>query len=97
MLAAPFDRLPEEGAKAYQAFTVYRDLPVHERSLQMVSQRLGKNKSLCPRWCAQFQWVDRANAWDSKQDQVLFAATSTTDLAKVIYSAARAGAAAFDY
>jgi hypothetical protein len=62
--------LPEEGAKAYQAFTMYRDLPIPERSLQMVSQRLGKNKSLCARWSTQFRWVERANAWDSQQDQI---------------------------
>lgn len=68
--AATFDRLPKESAKAFQAFTIYRDLPIDERSLQMVSQRLGKNRSLCARWSAQFQWMDRAKAWDSKQDQI---------------------------
>src|SRR3954454_1328179 len=67
---APFDRLSDEGAKAYQAFTIYRDLPVQERSLAIVSQQLGKNKSLCARWSTKFQWVDRANAWDIQQDQL---------------------------
>ena len=67
---AQFDRLAKESAKAYQAFTMYRDLPIHERSLAMVSQRLAKNKSLCARWSTQFQWVDRAKAWDSQQDQI---------------------------
>lgn len=67
---ARFDRLTDEGAKAYQAFTIYRDLPVQERSLAIVSQQLGKNKSLCARWSTKFQWVDRANAWDIQQDQL---------------------------
>ncbi len=65
-----FDRRTDEGAKAYHAFTIYRDLPVEQRSLALVSERLGKNKSLCARWSTKFQWVDRANAWDIQQDQI---------------------------
>ena len=67
---ARFDRLTDESAKAYQAFTIYRDLPVQERSLAIVSHQLGKNKSLCARWSTKFHWVDRANAWDNQQDQI---------------------------
>lgn len=69
-IQAQFDRLAREGAKAYQAFATYRDLPIPERSLATVSQRLGKSKSLCARWSAQFHWIDRVNAWDSQQDQI---------------------------
>ena len=65
-----FDCLEKEGAKAYEAFTVYRDLPIHERSLTTVSARLQKSKSLCARWSVQFRWVERARAWDSHQDQM---------------------------
>src|SRR3954447_16356519 len=67
---ARFDRRADEGAKAYHAFTIYRDLPVQQRSLAVVSERLGKNKSLCARWSTKFQWVDRANAWDIQQDHI---------------------------
>ena len=62
--------LEKEGAKAYQAFTVYRDLPADERSLTAVSQRLGKAKSLCARWSTQFRWVERATAWDVREDEL---------------------------
>ena len=67
---AAYERQPGESAKAYQAFTLYRDLPLEERSLTTVSQRLGKSRSLCARWSTQFRWVDRASAWDNHQDQM---------------------------
>jgi hypothetical protein len=68
--SAPYERLKGEGAKAYEAFSTYRDLPIAERSLTAVSQRLGKNRSLCARWSSQFQWRDRATAWDDHQDHI---------------------------
>jgi hypothetical protein len=69
-IAAEFEPIAEESAKAFQAFTVYRDLPADERSLTTVSERLGKSKSLCARWSAQFRWVERAGSWDSHQDEI---------------------------
>ncbi len=68
--AHDWDRLNGEGAKAFQAFTSYRDLPASERSLAAVSQQLSKSKSLCARWSTEFRWVERAVAWDSHQDQL---------------------------
>ena len=68
--SAAFDRLGAESAKAYQAFVLYRDLPIAERSLTTVSQRLAKSRSLCARWSSQFRWVERVDAWDEHQDQV---------------------------
>ena len=65
--AEDFDRLEKEGAKAFEAFTMYRDLPIHERSLATASRRLQKSKSLCARWSTQFRWIERALAWDSHQ------------------------------
>lgn len=65
-----WERLKEESAKAYEAFTVYRDLPTGERSLTLVSRQLGKSKSLCARWSTLFGWVERAMEWDSFQDRL---------------------------
>ncbi len=67
--AARFEQQEKESAKAYQAFSLYRDLPLGERSLTTVSQQLGKTRSLCARWSVTFRWVERASAWDSHQDQ----------------------------
>ena len=68
--ATAWDRLTTESAKAFQAFTVYRDLAADDRSLTGVSQQLSKSKSLCARWSTQFRWVQRAMAWDCHQDQL---------------------------
>jgi hypothetical protein len=68
--SADFERSAKESAKAWEAFVVYRDLPISERSLTTVSQRLGKSRSLCARWSSSFRWVERAEAWDNHQDQM---------------------------
>lgn len=60
----PWDRQDGETSKAYEAFGVYRDLGA-SRSVQAVCNELGKSKTVMDRWCSQWSWVKRAQAWDS--------------------------------
>ena len=65
-----WERAEGESAKAFEAFGVYRDLPLEERSLSAVAERLRKSKSLCARWSTQYRWVARVNAWFDHQDEL---------------------------
>jgi hypothetical protein len=64
-----WNRQPGEGAKAYAAFCLFRDLGL-ERSLRAVSQKCAKSIPLLKRWSAKYRWVDRAAAWDDHQAEV---------------------------
>jgi hypothetical protein len=72
-------RLPDETARAYRAFCVYRDLGP-DRSLDRAWQRFcanqGKEHGPAMRrpghwtaWSTRFQWVDRADAYDDLIDE----------------------------
>jgi hypothetical protein len=63
----PYDRLPGETAKAYAAFSLYRDMGI-ERSVDAVSKVLGKSTVFLCRWSSKYEWVERAEAWDIDQD-----------------------------
>lgn len=65
-----WERLPDEGSKAFEAFAIYRDMGLKERSIAKVSKQLGKSKALMDRWSSRYQWVERAAAWDKEQDRV---------------------------
>lgn len=56
-------RLPDESVKAYEAFAIYRDMGVG-RSLEAVAQKLNKSVTLMGRWSGQYDWVNRAGAYD---------------------------------
>lgn len=62
--AAPWERLENEGAKAFEAFNVYLNLGA-ERSQQAVSKELSKSRQLIGRWSATYRWVERAAAYDA--------------------------------
>lgn len=67
-----WERQPGESAKAFHAFTLYRDLG-HERSVSKVAQiyRPGRNlRSLMSRWSTKFNWVKRAEAYDDHMDKL---------------------------
>uniref|UniRef100_A0A7C2ZYB4 Uncharacterized protein n=2 Tax=Thermorudis TaxID=1649508 RepID=A0A7C2ZYB4_9BACT len=77
----PWERLPGEPAKAYHAFTIYRDLSPKERSLRRVAEVLGYGRSkdkkgrlkvpaTIEKWSRRYRWVDRALAWDDEQDRL---------------------------
>lgn len=66
----PGARWPGESDKAYQAFTVYRDLPPGARSLAAAGQLLDKTRTWLGEWSAKWSWVERASAWDAAQDRI---------------------------
>lgn len=68
MATISFERLPGESKKAYEAFTLYRDMG-YTRSIQKVAQKLTKSDALLRRWSSQYQWVERANAFDDEMDR----------------------------
>lgn len=61
-----FRRQRKESAQAYQAAKQYFELGA-DRSLEAVSQKLGKCKALMERWSSRWEWVVRAEDWDLHQ------------------------------
>lgn len=68
-----WDRKPEESAKAYAAFTVYRDLGP-SRTLRAAAKALQRGRSLLDHWSARYGWVVRAEAYDAQQRAIAQAA-----------------------
>lgn len=60
-----WERQPEESAKAFEAFAIYRDMG-NDRSIAKVAEKLGKSEALLHRWSSKFDWVNRAAAWDDE-------------------------------
>lgn len=60
----PWDRQPGETSKAYEAFSIYRDMGA-ERTVRSVAERLNKSGTLIAGWSGKHGWVTRAAAWDS--------------------------------
>ena len=65
---APWEQQPEESAKAFEAFAVYRDMGV-ERSVRKVTQRLNKSLTLIGKWSSRYNWPERARAYDRDLDR----------------------------
>ena len=66
-------RLLSESARAFHAFTLYRDLPASERSLEKVQQKYNRSTSYrrqLAKWSSRFAWVARAAAYDVSLDAV---------------------------
>ena len=61
---APYDRKPNESAKAYAAFTTYVNQGP-KRSLAAVGQALGKSEGLIERWSRRHGWGPRVRAHDA--------------------------------
>lgn len=59
----PWERLKNETDVAFSAFTTY--LEMDDRRLQKVAEKLQKNSALIRRWSSQFDWKNRAIAWDN--------------------------------
>lgn len=74
-MAKPWDRLPNETAKQYEAFCVYRDLkniadPTSRRSIERAGEILGKSSRTIEPWSSTNNWVERAEAWDEDQERI---------------------------
>lgn len=60
----PWDRQPGETSKAYEAFSIYRDMGA-ERTVRATAEALTKSEQLIKGWSGKNRWVDRAAAYDS--------------------------------
>ncbi len=70
----PWERQDRESSPAYEAFSMYRDMPKNgqKRSTRVVAEQLGKSVGLIERWCSQKSWVARVTAYDNfltREDQ----------------------------
>ena len=70
MTTMPWERQDGETARAYEAFSEYRDMGA-DRSLAKVGQKLGKSKAQMEKWSKKYSWVARAEAWDIEQDRLI--------------------------
>ena len=66
----PWERQPGEPPRAWAAFTTYRDLAPHERSLVKVGQTFGRTARYVEDLSSRWRWVGRTAAWDNEQDRV---------------------------
>ncbi len=60
----PWERQPGEGEKPFAAFVVYRDME-EKRSLKAVADELHKSYTLIRRWNDNWNWQERARAFDN--------------------------------
>ena len=60
----PWERQPDESAKAFEAFVTYRDMGP-DRSIQRVARECTKSVSLIKRWSRERGWTERIRAWDN--------------------------------
>lgn len=65
----PWERQIGETLRAYEAFTVYRDMGA-DRSINKTAQKLTKNRTTIAEWSAKYEWVKRVTAWDEEQDRI---------------------------
>lgn len=68
--AKPWEPLEVESSKNYEAFSIYRDMGT-QRSLSKVAEKLQKSETLMGRWSGNYNWVERAAAWDAEQDRIM--------------------------
>lgn len=65
----PWERLPRETDKAFEAFVAYRNLGP-DRTLQRLSEILSKHRMWLGEWKAKWGWEERVAAWDNHLDQL---------------------------
>ncbi|MGZ4936924.1 MAG: hypothetical protein ACXV5K_10130 [Halobacteriota archaeon] len=65
-----WERLPDESAKAYDAFRRYRDMGP-ERSIAKLARAMGCSTGLLKRWSSPYRWVARAMRYDDYLDKRL--------------------------
>jgi hypothetical protein len=63
----PWDRQPNEPSRAYAAFRLFRDMPATQRKPSAVPDISLRSAE---RWCANWNWRARADAWDDACAQV---------------------------
>lgn len=66
-----WERQDGESGKAYEAFLAYRDMGA-ARTLSGAARRLGKSRALIDRWRRQWNWEERARAYDKELDRAAY-------------------------
>ena len=64
----PWERWPNESAKAYAAFAKYRDL-AEARTFVKVAAMSNCSAPNIERWAKRWSWTHRAYAWDAMQEE----------------------------
>lgn len=65
----PWSRQPDEPDRAYEAFTVYRDLGF-QRSMSKVQELLSDaSHSTLDTWSKRWRWQERVSAWDASIEE----------------------------
>jgi hypothetical protein len=66
----PWDRQPGEPQRAYAAFSAYRAMPAHKRSLRELATQLSyKDDTGIARWSREWLWQFRCEQWDAHQER----------------------------
>jgi hypothetical protein len=63
-----WERQQGESGKAFEAFAIYRDSG-SSRTFQLVADRLQKSSALVRRWAKNYDWEERARAYDNYLDK----------------------------
>jgi hypothetical protein len=64
----PWDRLPKETLKAFQAFTIFRSQD--KRGLTPVAKELKCTVQNVQRWATKYDWAERSRQWDIFNDRI---------------------------
>lgn len=67
-LDMPWEQLPNEGDKPFEAFKLYRELGTN-RSYREVAERLQKSETIIGRWGRNYHWGDRIRAWENEVER----------------------------
>lgn len=60
----PWERQSGETEKAYQAFSIYRDM-TESRSIKAVCDEIGKSYQAVFRWVTKYEWKERVRLYDN--------------------------------
>ncbi len=63
-----WERQKEESEKAFEAFTLYRDMG-QKRTISAVVKKLGKSRNLIDRWRERWNWKERVRAYDNELEK----------------------------
>lgn len=65
----PWDRQPDESAKAYAAFCAFRDMGALKRSVLGLARQLERGHDWLQEWSTRWDWRKRAEAWDAHLEE----------------------------
>lgn len=64
-----WDQQDDETYRQYQLFCFYRDLPAHERTLDIAAESAGVKPNYVKKLSSEYSWVARARAYDAHLDE----------------------------